>query len=43
MPKEDAPEQRLLAAIVKAKKDKLTVEDFVIVAKVAADARRDRL
>jgi len=43
MPKKDEPDQRLLDAILRAQKDKLSVEDFVSVAKVLAEASRNKL
>jgi FtsH-binding integral membrane protein len=43
MPRNDDPEKRLLEAVLKAQKDKLSVEGFVTVAKVLAEAGRNRL
>jgi FtsH-binding integral membrane protein len=43
MPRKDDAEQRLLEAVLRAQKDKLSVEGFVTVANVLAEAGRNRL
>jgi FtsH-binding integral membrane protein len=43
MPKREELDQRLLDAILRAQKDKLSVEDFASVAKVLAEASRNKL
>jgi hypothetical protein len=43
MPGNGDPQKKLLQAILRAKKDKLTVDEFVTVAEVLGQAGKDRL